>query len=777
MRSLPIIAVFLTVMSISAGVRVEGGRAIFSYENDTAREVFIAGDFNEWSETATPMSQADGGLWTAELDLPPGRYEYKLIVDGNYMEDPDNPEKAPDPYGGNNSVLVVGEPSDQPAAQAPSREKADGAVFEYYNPSARRVSVAGSFNDWSPDATLLASDGDGKWTAIVPLEPGKHEYKFVVDGAWQPDPENPVTAPDGFGGVNSIIEIGDDGRTVTIKADHGIDRISNTFANSRVYVGGRYTAISESRIAHETDGRLRLGTPRHRLESYLRIKISDDVTAWGGMNIDTRDADRIYEAPLSLDSAAIELRAESVTAQVYYNRTIGGLGDPLEIIGSSKIAGTLRGEIPFGLGTGGAEVRGELAGISFDAIYCDRFSSNATIPHDGSLLDGLGRLRYGLFREDVIDPEETPGLFTQYGTDILGVGLSRDFGAVEMGAVIRRDAGTFWYSIAEMDIPQLDDWIDTSGSTSDWFALGNSELLYGGYVSTALGFTSIWAQFLQYRYSGGVSAGNRENEARDDNGPMDLSLGEFDGRMTGAGIGFRPVEKIELGVQYNSQYFSPPTNRGIFFQPAPSTDGDGRVDLNEFPIAPDMGSTWWESYSAELCADWFIQVSARGGIENMHDRFSGNRRKTWRAGILAEGSILWDFITWELDNEIAFSRPALGGTHDEALTTLALRLALTDDWFFNISAGYYRLAVDDVALLQDLNIKSRPLFSSIEFSPVENVRFELFWGVHPIMANGWPAGRREFVDNYIRKHGATYSEALIELEKVRQVGIRGEIGF
>ena len=67
---------------------------------------------------------------------------------------------------------------------------------------ARQVFVAGSFNSWSPRATPLVRAGN-KWVARVEVEPGRITYKFVVDGAWMPDPANNQTEGSGQF-VNSV---------------------------------------------------------------------------------------------------------------------------------------------------------------------------------------------------------------------------------------------------------------------------------------------------------------------------------------------------------------------------------------------------------------------------------------------------------------------------------------------------------------------------------------------------------------------------------------------
>jgi hypothetical protein len=64
------------------------------------------------------------------------------------------------------------------------------------------VGVAGTFNAWSPRSTPLARR-DGRWVAEVDVEPGRHLYKFVVDGRWVRDPANPETDHAGEG-ANSV---------------------------------------------------------------------------------------------------------------------------------------------------------------------------------------------------------------------------------------------------------------------------------------------------------------------------------------------------------------------------------------------------------------------------------------------------------------------------------------------------------------------------------------------------------------------------------------------
>ena len=66
------------------------------------------------------------------------------------------------------------------------------------------VALAGSFNDWNQSQYVFGREGD-EWICRVDLEPGKHAYKFIVDGNWLLDPANPNTEDDDYGVKNSVI--------------------------------------------------------------------------------------------------------------------------------------------------------------------------------------------------------------------------------------------------------------------------------------------------------------------------------------------------------------------------------------------------------------------------------------------------------------------------------------------------------------------------------------------------------------------------------------------
>lgn len=67
----------------------------------------IAGSFNDWNDAGHSLRPVDDGYWAIELDLAPGRHEFRLVVDGAWIDVPDAVEQVENPFGSRNAVLVV----------------------------------------------------------------------------------------------------------------------------------------------------------------------------------------------------------------------------------------------------------------------------------------------------------------------------------------------------------------------------------------------------------------------------------------------------------------------------------------------------------------------------------------------------------------------------------------------------------------------------------------------------------------------------------------------
>lgn len=159
---------------------------------DDAKEVFLTGSFNQWATNDLVMTKKDGS-WQKTMNLKPGKYLYKFIVDGNWKEDPNNLQVEQDGDYNRNNVFYV----------CNTRFTLNG--YE----KAKKVWLAGSFNDFRPNELPMTYDPDSAmWTLDVYLREGTWYYKFIVDREWILDPANPDARNDGKGNQNSVLGVG-----------------------------------------------------------------------------------------------------------------------------------------------------------------------------------------------------------------------------------------------------------------------------------------------------------------------------------------------------------------------------------------------------------------------------------------------------------------------------------------------------------------------------------------------------------------------------------------
>ena len=88
------------------------------------------------------------------------------------------------------------------------RQVDEAVMFVTLYPRASSVQVAGDFNNWQPEKTVMEKVGEnGVWQIKLPLGVGRYRYRLVVDGQWQQDPYNETTEVNPFGEMNSILEV------------------------------------------------------------------------------------------------------------------------------------------------------------------------------------------------------------------------------------------------------------------------------------------------------------------------------------------------------------------------------------------------------------------------------------------------------------------------------------------------------------------------------------------------------------------------------------------
>lgn len=120
---------------------------------------------------------------------------------------PAGPLGAPPPMKHSSHSPVAEHGHSSTATRAEAGLRPVPVRFEFKDPTALSVAVAGSFNDWDPKKHALHRDGDGRWIRDARLSPGQYEYCLVVDGHWMPDPGSKEFRPNPFGGRNSVLTV------------------------------------------------------------------------------------------------------------------------------------------------------------------------------------------------------------------------------------------------------------------------------------------------------------------------------------------------------------------------------------------------------------------------------------------------------------------------------------------------------------------------------------------------------------------------------------------
>jgi hypothetical protein len=147
---------------------------------EKARKIVVTGNFLKWNPRGLSMIKTPDG-WKLPIYFRDGTYTYKFIVDDQWITDPSNKETRSDSRGNLNSFLSIGEPY---------LFKLEGYT------DARKVIITGSFDGWSENELMMERNGNG-WQLPYVVPAGNYEYKFIVDGKWITDPQNPFSTGTG----------------------------------------------------------------------------------------------------------------------------------------------------------------------------------------------------------------------------------------------------------------------------------------------------------------------------------------------------------------------------------------------------------------------------------------------------------------------------------------------------------------------------------------------------------------------------------------------------
>lgn len=90
-----------------ANQKIAKQKVTFTYHEPSAKTVLVAGDFTGWDQAPISLKKDKTGVWKKTVSLVPGRYEYRLLVDGQWHDDPQCLNRQPNQFGGLNCVCIV----------------------------------------------------------------------------------------------------------------------------------------------------------------------------------------------------------------------------------------------------------------------------------------------------------------------------------------------------------------------------------------------------------------------------------------------------------------------------------------------------------------------------------------------------------------------------------------------------------------------------------------------------------------------------------------------
>jgi hypothetical protein len=384
--------------------KIINGKVLFSFKAPAdTKIVYLAGSFNSWSSNKLAMKE-NGNLWTTELKLSDGVYQYKFVINGkDWKKDPNAYGYAPDGYGGKNSVLIIKDSKifipkvkENNVVTIEKKNVPQGGVsienglvvFRLKYPSANKVALAGTFNNWNKSALIMKLI-NGFWEAKLKLEPGSYEYKYVIDdNTWIEDPKAYEYVPDPYGGRNSVITLKkENGELVIVKPEKK--------KGSNSLIGGKMQfkfALRKNSLWFSSDSynniilEIHPKIPNVKFSSEFNVNTVGWAVNFKGMNL------KIENSPFSLDiynnwcdSNTNFLNSESIEAS-----TIGIYG---EAFGLFAQVGNISDNFYYSIG-----YKGKIANIDFLVGYFDKDYSKIAFGYDFETLALQSKIDFGFLR-------------------------------------------------------------------------------------------------------------------------------------------------------------------------------------------------------------------------------------------------------------------------------------------------------------------------------------------------------------------------------------------
>ncbi len=648
-------------------------------------------------------------------------------------------------------------------------EKTEGGMkFTYYDPDASQVFLAGSFNGWSTTAAPMTKDASGSWSAVVDLKTGKHEYKFVVDGTWTTDPDNPNTKPDPYGGVNSVLEI--DGAGAIVVAAGTPQRLSNTPLSERVLILGRYLSRTNVEKGVEGDPRWRTQRPVQNVDFNFTVTISELAQGYSRLRIDSgKNLLRPNDLSAYLDEAHIRIAPQQFSITGYYNEEILQSNDPLHYFGDVDLPGTIFDDhLKAGKGTAGAVVASDWNGFDIQA-----FGANV---HD-----------YDIYND--------PNLFDNTGTDLYHARVARRFSWIRPGLDFFMQRNIWWLdftnvvgvSPANTGIPRLDSWLDRSGDPSDWFEFDDKSYFAGFDVGVPLFGDSLLPEFeyLRGKRSQEFIMSNRSGIDLG-NGALDIPILERDQQIIHGRVKCLLLKDVPLFAAHTRyETMNPHAGESMI---SPAFQPDATANKHIFYVIDVDPATTKQDYS-EFTAGWSMKdLSAKLWLQ----------RNLFEAAYPEHGTTRWTYdwsastgLAWKpmprLDLGLEDSYTRIEGSRDLTATGSSIEaimkgsFAVTKTLSAFVDLRIVRYKIERLQGGDTINTFTAP-WVGLAYQPMRKVSVVLAYGLDPLDFDIDYDGREIGRDNYRRQYlwnnpGASIVDAEQSLSDRKIVCLRAMFNF
>ena len=813
-HALAIVSVLALVLSIApagmAGPVAADGGVTFTLNAPDAQAVFLAGDFNGWNASDLPLANDGAGNWSVTVPLAAGAYEYKFVVDDQWQEDPGNAQKKSDPFGGSNSLVTVQANGSlaggavavaAPTAVKPAAVDMDefsvgapkavegGIAFTYEDGGATNVTLAGTFNGWNADDSPLANDGSGKWIVVKPLDAGQHEYKFVVDGNWLADAQNPETISDPYGGVNSVITVDADGQLIaTVGASSGgsggDSAASNNTLNAKVTIDGRYLTRFEYAknvpvdVGDESliDPRFRLQRPTQSVDLNFHTEVSEVARTFMRLRLDSDQNIIQNNVAAFLDEAHLEITPENFTLTAYWNQEIFTGEDLLKLGGDIDLPGTiLHDHVDFGKGSAGALFLADPVGIRTRLFFANVHN---------------------------FDYYNDPDLFDNIGEDKISLRFSREVGKFEIGAPMYAERALIWLdfgslvSLPSTGIPVLDEHRANTGDTSTWYEVdnfifnGGLDLTYHASEKWTVGGEALFRNATQRFATGNESGQNNTN------GAMDLPFLERDEMLYVGQIDYQPSEnsKFKLQHQISAMTGGDPDQRLLSYSFLPQELANKQVffSIGDSPAVADKDSTelTWNWQREHRSASLWLRRASRDfdysavGLNAPEDSTvsSHTADALYLAGSVGMGQTSDRFGHFELEAGYNLADRGVAGLKRNQLEMIFRYdrdLTRNTGFIADLRFTSYHLESDGA---ESTDTDYFNPFVGFRYTPIKKLELVAAYGIDPmdysIEYGGRQTGRWNYRQTYLFDHpGATDLDAENFLKTARVITLRAQLLF